>query len=164
VYAAGDATWYPVKQGGLATQQADVAAAAIATDFGIAAPGEPYRPVLRGILLTGEGPQYIRENEISEAPLWAPVTKIAGNLLGPYLAGVDRGLTPRIVDRRPAAHEHRAALELALQAADAAAGWKDPRDALRWLRVAEGLNVALPMEYADKRRAWTEQARVAGKH
>ena len=46
-------------------------------------------------------------------------------------------------------------------AADAAAGWKEPKDALRWLDVAEGLNVALPMEYADKRREWTRLTKEA---
>ncbi|HYI17669.1 MAG TPA: FAD/NAD(P)-binding oxidoreductase, partial [Solirubrobacteraceae bacterium] len=35
VYAAGDATSFPVKQGGLATQQADAAAAAVAADLGL---------------------------------------------------------------------------------------------------------------------------------
>ena len=39
VYAVGDATSFPIKQGGLATQQADAAAAAIA-----AAAGAPVRP------------------------------------------------------------------------------------------------------------------------
>ena len=34
VYAAGDATWYPIKQGGLAAQQADVVATAIAAAVG----------------------------------------------------------------------------------------------------------------------------------
>ena len=30
VFAAGDATWFPIKQGGIAAQQADAAAGAIA--------------------------------------------------------------------------------------------------------------------------------------
>ena len=34
VWAAGDATWFPVKQGGLAAQQADVAARGIAAASG----------------------------------------------------------------------------------------------------------------------------------
>jgi sulfide:quinone oxidoreductase len=56
VYAAGDATTFPIKQGGLATQQADAAAAALAADLGLQT-GEPaFRPVLRGLLLTGGAP------------------------------------------------------------------------------------------------------------
>jgi sulfide:quinone oxidoreductase len=142
VYAAGDATWFPVKQGGIAAQQADAAVSAIAADFGLPVEAEPFEPVLRGILLTGGEPEYV-----GAGPRWDARGKIAGRYLAPYLAGhaeADR-LAP----------DHEAALELALEAADAAAGWKDPKDALRWLDVAEGLNVALPMEYADKRREWT---------
>jgi sulfide:quinone oxidoreductase len=163
VYAAGDATWYPLKQGGVATQQADAAAATIAADAGLPVALKPFSPVLRGILLTGDKPQYIREDEIAEAPLWTPASKVAGRLLGPYLTAADRTLQPQLEDRSAPAGEHQAALELALQAADAAAGWQDHADALRWLRVAEGLNVALPMSYADKRRSWSELA-VAEKH
>lgn len=163
VYAAGDATWYPLKQGGVAAQQADAAAATIAADAGLPVELKPFAPVLRGILLTGDKPHYIREGEIAETPLWTPPSKVAGRLLGPYLAGADRTLQPRLVDQHAPGEEHQAALELALQAADAAAGWQDHADALRWLRVAEGLNVALPMSYADKRRDWSALA-VAENH
>src|SRR4051812_12854732 len=167
VYAAGDASWFPIKQGGVAAQQADTAASAIAADAGIDVALEPFVPVLRGILLTGDAPQYLRADpavagEAAEAPLWSPAAKIAGRFLAPYIAGVDELSAPTLTDShlqdavREA--EHQAALELALEAADAAAGWQDPQDALRWLRVAEGLNVALPMSYADKRREWSAAA------
>jgi sulfide:quinone oxidoreductase len=56
VYAAGDATSFPVKQGGLATQQADAAAAAVAADLGLGPDPEPFQPVMRGLLLTGGAP------------------------------------------------------------------------------------------------------------
>lgn len=95
VYAAGDATTCPVKQGGLAAQQADAAAEAIAARAG--APVEPsvFRPVLRGLLLTGDVPRYLRadvagglgeRSEASEHALWWPPSKIAGRYLAPYLA------------------------------------------------------------------------------
>jgi NADH dehydrogenase FAD-containing subunit len=45
---AGDVTSFPVKQGGIATQQADAAAEAIAADLGAIAEAHPFRPVLRG--------------------------------------------------------------------------------------------------------------------
>jgi sulfide:quinone oxidoreductase len=166
VYAAGDATWFPVKQGGIAAEQADAAASAIAADAGAPVAAVPFSPVLRGILLTGERPHYLRAprpdavGEIDERPLWLPVAKIAGRYLGPYLAGHEPGSQPVLVDHFPNGHaganDHVAALDLALDAADAAAGWGDLADALRWLGVAEGLNVALPMGYADKRRDWSE--------
>jgi len=94
VYAAGDMTTRPLKQGGLATQQADVAAAAIAAAAGAAIEPEAYRPVLRGMLLTGERPLYLRRGPrdgfapaaltTDDAPWWPP-HKIAGRELGPYL-------------------------------------------------------------------------------
>ena len=51
-FAAGDVTSFPVKQGGLATQQADVVAEAIAGDFGCEVDAASLDPILRG----GSGP------------------------------------------------------------------------------------------------------------
>ena len=95
VYAAGDATNGAIKQGGVATQQADAAAAAIAARAGAPVEPKPFRPVLRGLLLTGATPRYMRAEvsggrgedwEVSEQPLWWPPSKIAGRYLAPYLA------------------------------------------------------------------------------
>ena len=41
VFAAGDVTTFPIKQGGIAAQQADVAAEAIAAELGIDGQGAP---------------------------------------------------------------------------------------------------------------------------
>ena len=95
VYAAGDITSFPLKQGGLASQQADAAAEAIAADLGHGPDPRPFRPALRGLLLAGRAPRYLRA-EILRSPAtlssakvdgtgWAP-TKIAGRRLGPLLA------------------------------------------------------------------------------
>ena len=90
VYAAGDMTARPLKQGGLATQQADVAAAAIAAAAGADVEAEAYRPVLRAMLLTGGRPRYLRRAAhgrgvaSDEAPWWPP-HKISGRELAPYL-------------------------------------------------------------------------------
>jgi sulfide:quinone oxidoreductase len=95
VYAAGDATNSPIKQGGVATQQADAAAEAIAARAGAPLEPQPFRPVLRGLLLTGSSPRYMRAEvsggrggrwEVSEHALWWPPSKIAGHWLAPYLA------------------------------------------------------------------------------
>jgi sulfide:quinone oxidoreductase len=94
VYAAGDGTGFPVKQGGLAAQQADAAASAIAAAAGADVKPTPFRPVLRGLLLTGHEPHYLRTDlsspaspgETAERPLWWPATKVAARSLGPYLA------------------------------------------------------------------------------
>jgi len=97
VFAAGDATAFPIKQGGLAAQQADAVAETIAASIGAGIEPHPFRPVLRGVLLTGEAPRYLRadisggagENStISTEPLWQPAVKLGGRFLGPYLAGM----------------------------------------------------------------------------
>jgi sulfide:quinone oxidoreductase len=60
VFAAGDATTVPIKQGGLAAQQADTIAGQIATELG--APPRRARRVLRAVLLTDEAPLYLRRD------------------------------------------------------------------------------------------------------
>ena len=94
VFAAGDATAFPVKQGGLAAQQADAVAEAIAASVGADIDPQPFRPILRGILLTGGPACYLRtdisgeagdDSTISSAALWWPPDKIAGRYLAPYL-------------------------------------------------------------------------------
>jgi sulfide:quinone oxidoreductase len=92
VYAAGDLTQFPIKQGGIATQQADAAAQAIAAQLGAHIEPEPFRPVLRGLLLTGMAPRYLRAEtgtakaEVDTEPLWWPPDKIVGHYLAPFLA------------------------------------------------------------------------------
>jgi sulfide:quinone oxidoreductase len=95
VYAAGDITTFPVKQGGLAAQQADAVAEAIAARAGAHVTPRPFAPVLRGLLLTGSLPLYVRaelgggRGESSVAAreaLWWPPGKIAARHLAPYLA------------------------------------------------------------------------------
>src|SRR5215207_4605514 len=97
VYAAGDITTFPVKQGGIAAQQADTAAEAIAAAAGADVTPRPFRPVLRGLLLTGAQPLYLHgelaggageTSEASPEPLWWPPAKIAGRHLAPFLAGL----------------------------------------------------------------------------
>jgi len=96
VYAAGDITTFAVKQGGIAAQQAAAAAEAIAAAAGLAVEPQPFRPVLRGLLLTGEGSRYLRgelmpegpaeASQVSTEPLWWPPAKIVGRHLAPFLA------------------------------------------------------------------------------
>jgi sulfide:quinone oxidoreductase len=95
VYAAGDITNFPVKQGGIAAQQADAAAEAIAAEAGADITPKPFAPVLRGLLLTGGRPAFLRAeiggghgetSIVYREPLWWPAGKIAARYLGPYLA------------------------------------------------------------------------------
>jgi sulfide:quinone oxidoreductase len=98
VWAAGDGIAFPVKFGGLAAEQADAAAADIAAEAGAIVERAPFRPVLRGRLLTGRGPRYLRhdasggggEGETSTHTLWWPPTKVNGRYLSPWLAGHDQ--------------------------------------------------------------------------
>jgi sulfide:quinone oxidoreductase len=93
VYAAGDAVDFPVKQGGLAAQQADTVAEHIAASCGAGVEPAPFQPVLRGMLFTGGEPLYMRSDvpgadpDVPGAwyPLWWPPTKVAGRHLPPYL-------------------------------------------------------------------------------
>jgi sulfide:quinone oxidoreductase len=105
VYAAGDGTDFPVKQGGIATQQADVVAEVIAKRAGARVYPRPLRPVLRGYLLANGSSRYLRgeldhrdggASEASGSTLWWPADKIAGTYLAPYLATVDAGTTPPV--------------------------------------------------------------------
>ena len=94
VWAAGDMTSRPIKHGGLTAQQADVAAADIAARVaGSSTPVHPYRPDLRGLLLTGADPVFLERrrgapsrSEASSEFLWWPAHKVAGRHLAPYLA------------------------------------------------------------------------------
>jgi sulfide:quinone oxidoreductase len=87
VFAAGDATAFPIKHGSLAAAQADAIAATIA---GVADPA-PFRPVLQGLLLTGADPLYVRAElgvsaTVTTEPLWSPPAKIVGRYITPFLA------------------------------------------------------------------------------
>jgi sulfide:quinone oxidoreductase len=108
VYAAGDGTNFPVKQGGLGTQQADAAAAHIAHRLGAAIEVEPFHPVLRGKLLTGDESLHLRADvtggagaeEASLDCLWWPPHKISGRYLAPFLYHGDVHAEPE-PPRRP---------------------------------------------------------------
>jgi sulfide:quinone oxidoreductase len=132
VFAAGDATAFPLKQGGLAAQQADAVAELIASNAGGAVRPRPFSPVLRGLLLTGGAPLYLRaepqrlphfssvaidapprrqsEKGASAAagePLWWPPAKIAGRYLAPFLATARPDLlsSETLTDRWPPSGE-----------------------------------------------------------
>jgi sulfide:quinone oxidoreductase len=99
VYAAGDATDFAIKHGGVASQQADAAAQSIAALAGAPVEPEPFRPVIHGMLLTGDKPRYLSariaggqgfSSEMSDSPTWSPPMKIAAKYLAPYLDRLDR--------------------------------------------------------------------------
>jgi sulfide:quinone oxidoreductase len=182
VYAAGDATSFPLRQGGLAAQQADAAAQSIAAKIGAIDRAEPFRPVLRGILLTGGSPLYLRaavrngsrvatalegpslrDDAYGQRPLWWPPAKVAGRYLAPLLATArPTALTTsplEDVGHSPAPSGEDDALALALLVADEDARWEDYPQALHALDAARALGGGvLPEPYAEKYRTWSRRA------
>jgi sulfide:quinone oxidoreductase len=94
IYAAGDATNFAIKQGGIACQQADAAAEAIAARAGVAIEPTNFAPVLRAVLLTEYDARWL-QRDLSTAdagsstatgpPEGAPWTKITGRELSRHL-------------------------------------------------------------------------------
>src|SRR4051794_2174660 len=177
VYAAGDVTTFPLKQGGLAAQQADAVAEAIAARAGAPLTPRPFRPVVRGLLLTGGVPIYLRAEPGSQGvaeragttthstqALWWPPGKVAGRFLAPYLTSarpVPLGARP-MVDRAAVGHAdredgHADAVDLTLLLAEADARWGDHASALRALEAAEALQGALSPEWEHRRQEWSRE-------
>jgi sulfide:quinone oxidoreductase len=103
VWAAGDATDFPIKHGGIAAQQADTAAEAIAALAGAAIEPRPFHPDIHSVLLGADKPLYLSahvtgghgsSSEISDTPSWSPPTKIAARYLAPYLESRDHAAVP----------------------------------------------------------------------
>jgi sulfide:quinone oxidoreductase len=95
VFAAGDVTAFPVKQGGVATQQADVVAEAIAAEAGAEVDPRQFDPILRGVLWTGREPRYLygrptgghgEMSSLDERPQWSSGDgKVIGRYLTPFV-------------------------------------------------------------------------------
>jgi sulfide:quinone oxidoreductase len=172
VWAAGDATWFPIKQGGLAAQQADVAARSIAVRAGAHVPIEPFQPVLRAALITGGAPEFFR-TPLAGAQggvagvghaLWWPSAKLAGKYLTPYISPtLGEEQLEELVDADPSRDpdageaEHAQAVNLVLAAAEADARIGDYGGAIRWLSLVEELNLVIPPEYVARRHEWRLQ-------
>ncbi len=107
LYAVGDVTSFPIKQGGIATQQADAAAEAIAASVEDGIEPKPFDPVLRGVLWTGKGPRYLygrptgghgddasRMGQRPAAPWQNGNGKVFGRYLTPFLESLAGGEGP----------------------------------------------------------------------
>jgi sulfide:quinone oxidoreductase len=99
VYAAGDAIDFPIKHGGIGSQQADVVAQSIAALAGAPVTPEPFNPVIHAMLVTDEEPLFLTakitggqgfSSQVSDTPDWDPPSKIASKYLAPYLEQQDR--------------------------------------------------------------------------
>lgn len=96
IFVAGDAMEFPLKQGGVGSQAADVASAAIASLAGAEVDVPPFHPVVHGKLLTGAGPKYLSARymgghgfsaTIADEPGEGSDSKVTAAELSPYLAG-----------------------------------------------------------------------------
>ncbi len=172
VFAAGDGIAYPVKQGGLAAQQADAAAEAIAARLGAAIEPQPFSARLHGQLLTGLGPTYMTAGadarhadahaELSASALWWPPSKIAARFLAPYLAGQVPIDQSRELDERSAVapvssatvDEHAELRQLAVRLAESDAARGEHESAALWLDAIEQMDGVLPPVLEEKRAAW----------
>jgi sulfide:quinone oxidoreductase len=145
VWAAGDGTAFPLKQGGLAAQQAAAAAAAIASALGADVPAAPFRPVLRGMLLDPAGSRFLdsTRGDVPTTPLWWPPTKVAAPHLWGYLAPS----TPEVKDES----EEIDVGELLLGLAERHATVGENALALRCLDAAAQVRGSLPPEAAARR-------------
>ncbi len=97
VYAAGDLTTFPIKQGGVAAQQADVVAQTIAAGLGVRVKQVRAPRILQARLVGGERPVFLRtEFDWTGQPTGAKVVradderaaraaKVLGRYLVPYL-------------------------------------------------------------------------------
>ncbi len=106
VWAAGDCTDVPIKQGGVSAELADVAAESIATMAGAQLHGRTFIPTVEGVLMTGGTARYMRARpawpgEAGES-VFEPVSrgseppKIRARYLGPHvLQGRDQALAPQ---------------------------------------------------------------------
>ncbi|MGA2453632.1 MAG: FAD-dependent oxidoreductase [Solirubrobacteraceae bacterium] len=109
VYAAGDMTSFPIKQGGLAAQQADVIAQRIASSHGLSVAESRVHRILRARLVGGANPVYLRTelDEFGQATASTlhghfndpqdadtPPEKVFGRYLSPYLHSRRPALSP----------------------------------------------------------------------
>jgi len=173
VYAAGEVTSFPLRQGGLAAQQADVVADAIAARCAGGATPAPFAPVLRARLTTSGAPLYLQarpsgQSLASHRAMWSPPEKVAGRYLAPYLstARPELSIAAALTERVPAVAgtpgDERAAVTLALALAAAEERCHNRSRALQALDAARALDPDLrEPAYLDLRASLAEEAPVA---
>jgi sulfide:quinone oxidoreductase len=94
VWAAGDATDFPVKHGGVAAQMADTAAQSIAAAAGACEAPPPFDPEVAAVLLTGATPRAIKGHLTGRQPAKSAMAKVAYGSEPPKI--VARYLSPHL--------------------------------------------------------------------
>jgi sulfide:quinone oxidoreductase len=88
IHVIGDAGAFPVKRGGIACQQADSVASAVARDLGIDAEELPFMPAMPEWVWDGTDGWLLNERSLDEGgdgTRWWPVPKVSGRFLAPFL-------------------------------------------------------------------------------
>ncbi len=110
VYAAGDVTTFPIKQGGLAAQQADVVAHTIAAQLGAPVKHVRVPHVLRARMLGGARPLFLRtEFDWSGRPTRATLERAGSDEAARAAKVVGRYLVAYLETREPLADDRQAA-------------------------------------------------------
>ena len=173
VYAAGEVTAFPLRQGGLAAQQADVVAETIAAIYADGAAPKPFAPVLRARLMTSGAPLYLQarpsgQSLASHRAMWSPPEKVAGRYLAPYLATARPALSvpAALAERVPAVAgtpgDERAAVTLALTLAAAETRCHNRSRARQALDAAQALDPGLrDPAYVELRARLREEVPMA---
>jgi sulfide:quinone oxidoreductase len=163
VWAAGDVTAFPVKHGGIAAQEAEIAARSIAAAAGIERDVPQFEPVLRAAMLTDHLPALV-EARLGEPAggtarvgraAWPHGAKLAAPRLAVHIAdALGAGGERSLVEGGEDESETEAAVRSLLVAADAAAEAGDPESALGWLQAVEQLDLVIPVAYVARRDEW----------
>ena len=110
VYAAGDATTFPIKQGGVAAQQADTVAQTIAAGLGVGVKRVRAPRVLQARLLGGDRPVFLRtEFDWTGRATGARLVRADDEQAARAAKVLGRYLVPYLETRQPIAGAQRAA-------------------------------------------------------
>ena len=92
IWAAGEVTSFPVRQAGIAAQQARAVAASIAAEAGVEVEFSPFRPSISG-LLSSPGDAQAGQNGGGPGTLWWPPEQLSGEHLSAHI-GAKVAVTP----------------------------------------------------------------------
>lgn len=99
-WAAGDATDFPIKHGGVSAQMADTAARSIAALAGAAVEPRTFDPTFEGVLLTGGTPRYLQRGTTPDDGAQSEMLKLKRSDAPPKIAA--RYLAPQLAALTPA--------------------------------------------------------------
>jgi sulfide:quinone oxidoreductase len=116
IWAAGEVTSFPVRQAGIAAQQALAVAASIAAEAGVDVESSPFRPSISGLLRSPEPAGNGSASKGSASTLWWPPEQLSGRHLSAHIGD-------KVAARPPSGHDSiRVQVELAPDGSRVAGG------------------------------------------